>query len=87
MRTSLFVVTAFTAAALLASPALAAKHKSSCYDYAWQSQDMKDCLAHPEKASMHKSAHKPMKKAKAMKGKGMKDMKDMKSMPDTEKKP
>jgi len=21
------------------------KHKMSCYDYAWQSQDMKDCLA------------------------------------------
>lgn len=22
-----------------------AKHKRSCYDYAWESQDMKDCLA------------------------------------------
>jgi len=21
------------------------KHKMSCYDYAWESQDMKDCLA------------------------------------------
>lgn len=22
------------------------RHQASCYDYAWQSQDMKDCLAH-----------------------------------------
>jgi len=23
------------------------RHKMSCYDYAWESQDMKDCLAKP----------------------------------------
>jgi 4-hydroxyphenylpyruvate dioxygenase-like putative hemolysin len=85
MRTSVFLLAVFASAALLASPALAAKHQPSCYDYAWQSQDMKDCLAHPEKM---KAAHKPMHKAtkaKAMKDmKGMKDMKDMpnKDMPE-----
>jgi hypothetical protein len=82
MRTSVYLLTALASAVLLASPALAAKHKSSCYDYAWQSQDMKDCLAHPEKM---KAAHKPMHKAtKAKDMKGMKDMKDMpkKDMPE-----
>jgi hypothetical protein len=80
------LLVAFAAAALAASPALAA-HKFSCYDYAWQSKDMKDCLANPaqwEKThhmamhkpmhhAMHKPAHKPMKatKAKAMKMKTM----------------
>ena len=61
-------------AAVYTMPA-AAKHKFSCYDYAWESQDQKDCLAHPEKAKMmpaHKGHHKAMKK-------DMKDdMKDMK---------
>jgi hypothetical protein len=82
MRTSVYLLTALASAVLLASPALAAKHKSSCYDYAWQSQDMKDCFAHPEKM---KAAHKPMHKAtKAKAMKGMKDMKDMpkKDMPE-----
>ncbi len=60
-------------AALAATPALA-KHKFTCYDYAWESQDQKDCLAHPEKAkTMHKAHHKHMKK-------DMKEMHDMKEM-------
>jgi hypothetical protein len=42
-------------------------HKMSCYDYAWQSEKMKDCLARP--AAMHRPRkamphrrHPPMKK-------------------------
>lgn len=67
------IAAAAAAAALAATPAVA-KHKFSCYDYAWESQDQKDCLAHPEKAKpMHKAHHKPMKK-------DMKDMHDMKDM-------
>lgn len=30
------------------------KHKWSCYDYAWQSQDMRDCLAKAQKPAMGK---------------------------------
>jgi hypothetical protein len=33
-------------------------HKTSCYDYAWQSQAMKDCLARP--ATMATPMHHPM---------------------------
>lgn len=58
-------------AAFVATPA-SAKHKFSCYDYAWQSQDMKDCLAHPEKMKampMHKAHHKKQSTG------AMKDMK------------
>jgi hypothetical protein len=58
---------------LLAMPALAATAKSaggdkptahhgmSCYDYAWQSQEMKDCLAKKtsaQKPASHKHTHK-----------------------------
>ena len=77
------LVAAVLAAAFLATPAFAAKHKFSCYDFAWQSQEMKDCLANPDKfmhKPMHKATHKPMHKAtKKMKMKNMKDMpkKDM----------
>lgn len=86
------LVVAVAAAALLATPALAAQHKFSCYDFAWQSQDMKDCLANPQKFEaehkhMHKAMHKPMHKAmhKAAKKKAMpKDMKNMKDMPKTD---
>jgi hypothetical protein len=46
------------------------KHKFSCYDYAWQSKDMQDCLA---KASAKPAAAK----AKATKSKSMKGMKGM----------
>jgi len=88
------LVVAVAAAALLATPAHATQHKFSCYDFAWQSQDMKDCLANPQKfeaehkhMQMHKAMHKPMHKAmhKAEKKKAkMKDMKDMpnKDMPE-----
>lgn len=37
----------------------AARHKMSCYDHAWQSQAMKDCLA---KGDMKPAAKKSMKK-------------------------
>ena len=44
-------------------------HKMSCYDYAWESQQMKDCLAKKEgkkpmahKASSKKPAAKPSTK-------------------------
>ena len=70
------------AAAFAVTPASAARHTHSCYDYAWQSQDQKDCLAHPEK--MHA---KPMKAhAKHMKKDMHHDMKDMKDMKKDEKK-
>jgi hypothetical protein len=47
---------------LLALPAMAAhKHAASCYDYAWESQDMKDCLdgkSRPRKmGAMHARMH------------------------------
>jgi hypothetical protein len=58
------LIIAAAALALLASPAMA-KHAASCYDYAWESQDQKDCLAHPESMKhhhpMHQAAdHQPM---------------------------
>ena len=43
--------------ALLAAPA-AAKHAASCYDYAWESQGQKDCLAHPEMMKHHRGMHR-----------------------------
>jgi hypothetical protein len=73
IKTASLIAAVAAVAALSATPALA-KHKPTCYDYAWESQDQKDCLAHPEKMKsmpMHKAHHKPMKK-------DMKDMKDMK---------
>ena len=39
-------------------------HKWSCYDYAWESQQMKDCL---DKASATKPMHHPMHKKPMMK--------------------
>jgi hypothetical protein len=52
--TSLIVAAA--ALALLASPAMA-KHVATCYDFAWESQEQKDCLAHPEMMEHHHHAH------------------------------
>jgi hypothetical protein len=52
---------AAAAAVMFAAAPASAKHKWSCYDYAWESQDQKDCLAHPEKAKAmapHKAHHK-----------------------------
>jgi len=51
---------AMPASAASAAPAAGGKpmashhHHMGCYDYAWQSQEMKDCLA------KHASAHHPM---------------------------
>jgi hypothetical protein len=44
--------------------AMKSKHKFSCYDYAWDSQALKDCLAKPasEQKPMKKSMKKSMKK-------------------------
>ena len=74
LRSASLIAAVAAVAALSATPALA-KYNASCYDYAWESQDQKDCLAHPEKMKampMHKAHHKKMMK------KGMHDMKDMK---------
>jgi hypothetical protein len=54
-------------AVLLALPAMAApKHAASCYDYAWESQDMKDCLAgkpmHHKTSAMHMCMHETGKR-------------------------
>jgi hypothetical protein len=57
-KSACLIAAAAAIAAIAATPASAAKHKWSCYDYAWESQDQKDCLAHPEKAAMHKAHHK-----------------------------
>jgi hypothetical protein len=73
----LIYVTAATllVAGLAASPAFAATkkkmaahhttahHTMSCYDYAWDSQDQKDCLA-GKKPMMTKAAKKSTKKKK-----------------------
>ena len=41
-----------------------AKHATSCYDYAWDSQAQKDCLAGKKPTAVKKaSAKKSMKKA------------------------
>lgn len=57
-KSACLIATALAVVALAAPPA-SAKHKWSCYDYAWESQDQKDCLAHPEKAkAVHKAHHK-----------------------------
>jgi hypothetical protein len=74
MFKSACLIAAAAAVVAFAAPPASAKHKWSCYDYAWQSQQQKDCLAHPEKAAMHKTHHTHKKKG------GMKhmDMKDMK---------
>ena len=89
MRKSVSLLAALAAAALLTTPALAAPHKFSCYDFAWQSQNMKDCLANPGKfqhkpvaKATHKPMHKAEKKAKAKSAKAMNGMKDMKAMPE-----
>jgi hypothetical protein len=69
------LIAAVAAVATLCATPASAKHPFSCYDYAWESQDQKDCVAHPEKAKpMHATHHKKMKKDTH----DMKDMKDMK---------
>jgi hypothetical protein len=77
MLKGLIVVTGLALAAGLAVPAMAAdmpmkgkhhaKHMMSCYDYAWESQDQKDCLAKHGGEDMKPAAAKKMsKKKKAM---------------------
>jgi hypothetical protein len=48
-----------------ATPAMAMamkpRHLWSCYDYAWESQAMKDCLAKPAAMPMAKPMHHPMR--------------------------
>jgi len=61
----LLTIVATAAVALLASPAMA-KHVATCYDYAWESQDQKDCLEHPETLNQHHPAHHMAAEHKAM---------------------
>jgi hypothetical protein len=78
MKTASLMVAAAACLGLLSAPALA-KHKGharSCYDYAWESQDMKDCLANPD-GMKHMPMHKHMKKGMKRDMKGMKGMKEM----------
>jgi hypothetical protein len=74
LKSAYLIAAVATVAAFAATPA-SAKHKWGCYDYAWQSQDQKDCLAHPEKAAMHKAHHKKKGGMKHMDDKHMDDMK------------
>jgi hypothetical protein len=65
------VAIAVTGTVMLALPAMAAhKHAGSCYDYAWQSQDMKDCLAdrpmHHNMRAMHARMHESGKRGHMM---------------------
>jgi len=87
VKSAFVVALAVAAAALLATPVEAARHRFSCYDYAWESQDQKDCLANPDHDKhmpMHTMRHKHMHHGmKDMKG--MHDMKDMKGMHDKDK--
>jgi hypothetical protein len=77
MFKGMIVVAGLALAAGLAAPAIAAdmpmkhkhsKHMMSCYDYAWESQDQKDCLAKHGGQDMKPAAEKKMskKKKKAM---------------------
>jgi hypothetical protein len=47
------------------------KHAASCYDYAWESQDMRDCLAdkpmHHKMSAMHTGVHETGKHCPMMK--------------------
>jgi len=48
------VTAASAAPADSGKPMASHHHHMGCYDYAWESREMKDCLA------KHASAHKPM---------------------------
>ena len=84
LKATLSVAVVIVAMAGVSAPALAAKPLKSCYDFAWESQDQKDCLANPDMLKQH--MHHGMKHnahAKPMKGmdhdmKGMDHDKDMK---------
>jgi hypothetical protein len=72
LRILLLAAITFIGTVMLTLPAMAAhKHVASCYDYAWESQDMKDCLAGkpmPHKMSaMHSCMHESGKRCPMMK--------------------
>ncbi|HEY5209439.1 MAG TPA: hypothetical protein VIJ42_08360 [Stellaceae bacterium] len=85
LKNAAWLVTMCAGLAFLAAPAFAVdmpkkaeahgkmhhgmRHKMTCYDYAWESQAQKDCLAKPEgeQRPMHHARHhhrmkKPMDK-------------------------
>ncbi len=68
----LISLTAAVAMSMTAFPAIAAhKHATTCYDFAWESQDMKDCLAgkpmHHNMSAMHPCMHQAGKRCPMMK--------------------
>ncbi len=72
LKNASWLVAAGAVLALTVAPAFAADmpmkkhHAMTCYDYAWQSQEQKDCLDKKpmdkpmHKAAHHKAAKKPM---------------------------
>ncbi len=60
VKTAILTAAALALATGAVTPALAAKPIRSCYDFAWESQDQKDCLANPDMLK-HKGHHKGMK--------------------------
>lgn len=69
---------------MFALPAMAAhKHAASCYDYAWESQDMKDCLAgkpmHQKMGATQGCMHQDCKRSHMMKHMPRHDMPTNKS--------
>ncbi|HUH85512.1 MAG TPA: hypothetical protein VLX85_12960 [Stellaceae bacterium] len=80
LKTAILTAAAFALATGAVTPAWAAKPIGSCYDFAWESQDQKDCLANPDMLK-HMSHHKGMKHMKYMThGKHMKGMEHMEHM-------
>jgi hypothetical protein len=75
LKTAFLTVAAFALATTAVTPAFAAKPIRSCYDFAWESQDQKDCLANPDMLK-HMSHHKGMKHMTHGK-KGMEHMEHM----------
>lgn len=74
LKTAILTAAAVALAATVVAPAMAAKPIRSCYDFAWESQDQKDCLANPDMLK-HMGHHKGMKHE--MHGKHMKGMEHM----------
>jgi hypothetical protein len=82
MRTRSLAATVAAATLLLGVPAMAAgKHPSSCYDYAWESQDMRDCLEgkgpQHDRGSMHKQGQMHGQKHGMTNHRPMHEMHDM----------
>jgi hypothetical protein len=74
LKTAVLAAAALALTAGAAAPAFAGKPIRSCYDFAWESQDQKDCLANPDKLK-HMGHHKGMKHETH--GKHMKHMEHM----------